>query len=180
MANHKSALKRIRRNEAVRLRNRYQHKTTRNAIKKLRNEEDKKKAEALLPSVVSMIDKLAKRNIIHSNKASNLKSKLMKQVALGRKAWLFVGNVAAGERSAMMMSLVSSAKRHDLDVTVYIKDVLDQLLAGSTDYHSLLPDIWKQSHPEAIRIYRQQERRDKADRKQVAAARRRLARGLAR
>ena len=81
MANHKSALKRIRRNEAVRLRNRYQHKTTRNAIKKLRNEEDKKKAEALLPSVVSMIDKLAKRHIIHSNKASNLKSKLMKQVA---------------------------------------------------------------------------------------------------
>ncbi len=81
MANHKSALKRIRRNEAVRLRNRYQHKTTRNAIKKLRNEEDKKKAEALLPSVVSMIDKLAKRNIIHSNKAANLKSKLMKQVA---------------------------------------------------------------------------------------------------
>lgn len=81
MANHKSALKRIRRNDAVRLRNRYQHKTTRNAIKKLRSETDKKKAEALLPGVVSMIDKLAKRNIIHSNKAANLKSKLMKQVA---------------------------------------------------------------------------------------------------
>lgn len=81
MANHKSALKRIRRNEAVRLRNRYQHKTTRNAIKKLRLETDKKKAEALLPSVVSMIDKLAKRNIIHANKAANLKSKLTKQVA---------------------------------------------------------------------------------------------------
>ena len=81
MANHKSALKRIRRNDAVRLRNRYQHKTTRNAIKKLRNETDKKKAQALLPTVVSMIDKLAKRNIIHSNKAANLKSKLMKQVA---------------------------------------------------------------------------------------------------
>ena len=81
MANHKSALKRIRRNEAVRLRNRYQHKTTRNAIKKLRNETDKKKAEALLPAVVSMIDKLAKRNIIHSNKASNLKSKLTRQVS---------------------------------------------------------------------------------------------------
>ncbi|MBT8210865.1 MAG: 30S ribosomal protein S20 [Eudoraea sp.] len=80
MANHKSALKRIRRNEAVRLRNRYQHKTTRNAIKKLRNETDKKKAEALLPAVVSMIDKLAKRNIIHGNKASNLKSKLTRQV----------------------------------------------------------------------------------------------------
>lgn len=81
MANHKSALKRIRRNESVRLRNRYQHKTTRNAIKKLRAETDKKSAEALLPSVVSMIDKLAKRNIIHSNKAANLKSKLTKQVA---------------------------------------------------------------------------------------------------
>jgi small subunit ribosomal protein S20 len=81
MANHKSALKRIRRNEAVRLRNRYQHKTTRNAIKKLRNEEDKQKAESLLPTIVGMIDKLAKRNIIHANKASNLKSKLMKQVA---------------------------------------------------------------------------------------------------
>lgn len=81
MANHKSALKRIRRNEAVRLRNRYQHKTTRNAIKRLRSEEDKKAAETLLPTVVSMIDRLAKRNIIHSNKASNLKSKLSKQVA---------------------------------------------------------------------------------------------------
>lgn len=81
MANHKSALKRIRRNETVRLRNRYQHKTTRNAIKKLRNETDKKKANELLPTVVSMIDKLAKRNIIHANKAANLKSKLMKQVA---------------------------------------------------------------------------------------------------
>lgn len=80
MANHKSALKRIRRNEVVRLRNRYQHKTTRNAIKKLRSETDKKKAEEMLPGVVSMIDKLAKRHIIHSNKAANLKSKLMKQV----------------------------------------------------------------------------------------------------
>jgi small subunit ribosomal protein S20 len=81
MANHKSALKRIRRNEAVRLRNRYQHKTTRNAIKKLRTETDKKKAEELLPSVISMIDKLSKRNIIHANKAANLKSKLTRQVA---------------------------------------------------------------------------------------------------
>ena len=81
MANHKSALKRIRRNDTVRLKNRYQHKTTRNAIKKLRSETDKKKAQALLPSVVSMIDKLAKRNIIHANKAANLKSKLTRQVA---------------------------------------------------------------------------------------------------
>lgn len=80
MANHKSSLKRIRRNESVRLRNRYQHKTTRNAIRKLRSEEKKKDAEALLPSVYSMIDRLAKRNIIHDNKAANLKSKLAKHV----------------------------------------------------------------------------------------------------
>ena len=81
MANHKSALKRIRINEVVRLRNRYQHKTTRNAIKKLRSETDQKKAQTLLPTVVSMIDKLAKRNIIHANKASNLKSKLTRHIA---------------------------------------------------------------------------------------------------
>ena len=81
MANHKSALKRIRRNEAVRLRNRYQHKTTRNAIKKLRGEEKKKDAEKLLPEVVGMIDRLAKRKIIHANKAANLKSKLTKHIA---------------------------------------------------------------------------------------------------
>lgn len=100
----------------------------------------------------------------------------MKQVALGRKAWLFVGNVEAGERSAQMMTLVSSAKRHDLDVGAYLKDVLDQLLAGSIDYPSLLPDKWKQHHPEAIRQHREEERRDKADRKRYQAAKRRLAR----
>ncbi len=97
----------------------------------------------------------------------------MKQVALGRKAWLFVSNVASGERSAKMMSLVSSARRHDLDSRAYIEDVLRQLLEGCTDYERLLPDVWKQSHPEAIRVYRQEERRDKADRKQYNAARRR-------
>ena len=81
MANHKSALKRIRSNEAKRLLNKYQHKTTRNAIKKLRELEDKKEAEALFPSVVSMLDRLAKKNVIHTNKASNLKSSLAKHVA---------------------------------------------------------------------------------------------------
>mmetsp|Transcript_18354 Transcript_18354/g.59754 ORF Transcript_18354/g.59754 Transcript_18354/m.59754 type:complete len:84 (-) Transcript_18354:35-286(-) len=81
MANHKSALKRIRSNETKRLRNRYQHKTTRNAIKKLREVTDKKEAQALFSDVVSMIDKLAKRNIIHDNKAANLKSKLAKHVS---------------------------------------------------------------------------------------------------
>ena len=81
MANHKSSLKRIRSSETKRLRNRYQHRTTRNAIKKLRETTDKKEAEGLFPAVTSMIDKLAKRNIIHDNKAANLKSKLAKHVA---------------------------------------------------------------------------------------------------
>lgn len=80
MANHKSALKRIRRNEAARLRNRYQHKTARTAIKKLRNTTDANQAKQLLPGVVSLLDKLAKRNIIHKNKAGNLKSNLTKLV----------------------------------------------------------------------------------------------------
>ena len=81
MANHKSALKRIRSSEVRRVRNRYQHKSTRNAIKKLRETTKKKDAEKLFDSVVSMIDKLAKNNVIHSNKAANLKSGLAKHVA---------------------------------------------------------------------------------------------------
>ena len=80
MANHKSALKRIRSNEAKRLRNRYQHKTTRTFIKRLRNTNDKSEAQELLKKVISMLDKLAKKNIIHKNKAANNKSKLTKMV----------------------------------------------------------------------------------------------------
>jgi small subunit ribosomal protein S20 len=81
MANHKSELKRIRRNESVRLRNKLQHKATRNAIKKLKDLKTKKAAAKLFPAVVSMLDKLVKNNIIHSNKSANLKSKLSKHVA---------------------------------------------------------------------------------------------------
>jgi small subunit ribosomal protein S20 len=76
MANHKSAIKRIRSNDAKRLRNKYYHKTTRNAVRKLRALTSKKEASALLPKVVAMLDKLAKNNVIHKNKAANLKSGL--------------------------------------------------------------------------------------------------------
>jgi small subunit ribosomal protein S20 len=76
MANHKSAQKRIRSNESKKIRNKYQHKTTRNAVRKLRSLTDKSEAQTLFTSVSSMIDKLAKKNIIHANKASNLKSGL--------------------------------------------------------------------------------------------------------
>jgi len=81
MANHKSALKRIRSNEKKRVLNKYQHKTTRNAIKALRGAENKEEASTKLSQVISMIDKLAKKNINHDNKASNLKSKLTKHVS---------------------------------------------------------------------------------------------------
>ena len=81
MANHKSSIKRIRANEKKRLRNRYYHKTTRNAIKKLRLLTDKNEAVSMLPKEVSMIDRLAKKDVIHKNKAANLKSKLSKHVA---------------------------------------------------------------------------------------------------
>ena len=80
MANHKSALKRIRQSEKRRLRNRYYHKTARTALKVLRNEEDKKVATEQLPKVISLLDKLVKKNMIHKNKAANLKSKLTKHV----------------------------------------------------------------------------------------------------
>lgn len=81
MANHKSSLKRIRSNEVKRQRNKYQHKTTRNAVRDLRAMTVKADAEVKLKEVISMLDKIAKNNIIHKNKASNLKSKLTKHVA---------------------------------------------------------------------------------------------------
>ncbi|NMB37560.1 MAG: 30S ribosomal protein S20 [Bacteroidales bacterium] len=74
MANHASAEKRYRQSEKRRLHNRYYARTTRNAIKAIRNTTDKAAAEASLPKVFAMIDKLAKINVIHKNKAANLKS----------------------------------------------------------------------------------------------------------
>ena len=81
MAHHKSALKRIRQDAKIRLRNRYYKKSTRTAIAKLREMTDAKEATTFLPRVVSMIDKLSKRNTWHKNKASNLKSKLTRHVS---------------------------------------------------------------------------------------------------
>jgi small subunit ribosomal protein S20 len=80
MANHKSAEKRIRANETKRVRNSYQNKTTRTVIKKLKTTTKKDEALALLKEVTSMIDKLAKKNIIHWKKAANQKSNLTKHV----------------------------------------------------------------------------------------------------
>lgn len=80
MANHKSAEKRIRSNDAKRVRNRYQAKTTRNLLKELRSTKDKSKASAMLPELSAMLDRLAKKNVIHKNKAANLKSSIQMHV----------------------------------------------------------------------------------------------------
>lgn len=80
MANHKATKKDIRQSEKRRDRNRYYGKTTRNAMRKLLALTDKAVATEELPKVISMIDKLAKRNVIHKNKASNLKSGLVKRL----------------------------------------------------------------------------------------------------
>ena len=80
MANHKSAIKRIRQTQKKSVHNKYYHKTTRNAIRSLSVMTDVAAAAVQLPLVSSALDKLAKRNIIHKNKASNLKSSLTKYV----------------------------------------------------------------------------------------------------
>ena len=80
MAHHQSAKKRIRQTEVRRLHNKYYARSTRNAVRALRNLTNKSEAQELLPKVTAMLDKLAKKNIIHDNKAANLKSSLSKHV----------------------------------------------------------------------------------------------------
>jgi len=81
MANHRSAEKRIRSTKTKRTQNRYQGRTVRNAVKKLRETSEQETIVKDIPGVVSQIDKLAKKNVIHKNKAANLKSKLMRKVS---------------------------------------------------------------------------------------------------
>ncbi|TWU09981.1 Transposase IS66 family protein [Allorhodopirellula heiligendammensis] len=97
---------------------------------------------------------------------------LMKRVATGRKNWLFKGSLSAGERAANLMTIIGTAIRNDLDVHAYLDDVLRRALAGETDRSSRRPPAWRDSHPECIRDYRQDERRQAADRKRVRRARR--------
>ncbi len=104
---------------------------------------------------------------------NNETEQLMKQVAVGRKNWLFAGSIAGGERTAGFLTLTSSAIRNDLDVWLYVKDILDQLLAGCTDYEHLLPWNWAVDHPTAIRQYRVEERQNRNGRRDAKRAVRR-------
>ena len=108
--------------------------------------------------------------------ANNLAEQLMKKVALGRNNWLFIGEVDPGYRAADLFTVVSNAVRNALDVFLYVKDVLDRLLAGETDYEALRPDVWKRTHPQAVREYRAEERAARADAKKTRRARRRVSR----
>jgi transposase len=98
---------------------------------------------------------------------------LMREVAVGRKNWLFCGSISGGERTAGLLTLVSSAHRANVDVWSYVDDVLRQLLAGQTDYDPLLPWNWAAAHPESIRQFRDKERRAVKARKQAVRSHRR-------
>ena len=104
---------------------------------------------------------------------NNQVERLMKRIAIGRKNWLFIGSVRAGIRNAGLMSLVASAQRQEIDIGMYLESAITHLLRGTARPEELLPDRWKANHPEAVRTYREQERRDKADTATLSAAKRR-------
>jgi transposase len=100
----------------------------------------------------------------------------LRSLTIGRQNWLFVGSSRGGEVAAAMYSLVSSAARHHLDVWAYVDDCLRRLAGGSTDYESLLPDAWRATHPESIRVYRDAEKKSRRLTTQQRRVRRREAR----
>ena len=97
----------------------------------------------------------------------------LRQLTLGRKAWLFVGSAVAGNVAATMYTLVASASRHNLDQWAYLNDVLRRLAGGETDLDSMLPDRWAAAHPESIRTYRQAEQAARREQTKQRRARRR-------
>ena len=99
----------------------------------------------------------------------------LRRLTIGRKNWLFVGSHRGGEVAAAMYSLVSSAARHHLDVWAYVDDCLRRLAGGSTDYEALLPDVWRASHPESIREYRDAQQKSRRLTTQQRRTRRREA-----
>ena len=99
----------------------------------------------------------------------------LRRLTIGRKNWLFVGSSRGGEVAARMYSLVSSAARHNIDVWAYVDDCLRQLAGGSADYESLLPDVWRASHPKSIRQYRDAEKESRRLTTQQRRVRRREA-----
>lgn len=98
----------------------------------------------------------------------------LRRIAVGRKNWLFVGSREGGDRAAVILTVLASAHRHDLDVWAYLRDVLEQLAKGANDLESLLPDAWKAAHPQHVRTFREEEREHRADDRRYRAAKRRI------
>jgi len=91
-----------------------------------------------------------------------------------RKNWLFVGSERGGERTAIILTIVASAHRHDLDVWAYLHDVLERLAKGETNLEELLPDVWKTNHPQHVRDFRAEERQERADERRYQRAKKRI------
>jgi transposase len=100
----------------------------------------------------------------------------LRRVAVGRRSWLFVGSRNGGERTAVILSVIASAHRHDLDVWAYLRDVLERLAKGDCDLQQLLPDVWKANHPDQVRTFREEERQQRADDRRYRRAQRRIER----
>ncbi|MEM1228683.1 MAG: transposase [Planctomycetota bacterium] len=106
---------------------------------------------------------------IHNNDTENE----LRKLTIGRKNWMFFGSEAGGEVAARMYTVITSATRHQLDLWVYLDDVLRSLASGISDLERLLPDRWAADHPESIRTYRQQESLARAAKAKARRARRR-------
>jgi transposase len=98
----------------------------------------------------------------------------LRRVAIGRKNWLFVGSEEGGERTAIILTIVASAHRHDLDVWAYLRDVLERLAKGEDNLEELLPDVWKTTHPEHVRDFRTEERQERAEERRYQRAKKRI------
>jgi hypothetical protein len=107
---------------------------------------------------------------------NNEAERALRRIAVGRRNWLFVGSENGGERAAVILTVIASAHRHDLDVWAYLRDVLERLAKGDQNLEELLPDVWKANHPEHVRNFREEERQHRADDRRYHNAKRRIER----
>lgn len=105
---------------------------------------------------------------------NNEAERALRRIAVGRRNWLFVGSEQGGERTAIILTVVASAHRHDLDVWAYLRDVLQRLACGQENLEELLPDVWKAKHPEHVRNFRTEERQQRADQRRYRRAKSRI------
>ena len=107
---------------------------------------------------------------------NNEAERALRRIAVGRKNWLLVGSENGGERAAVILSVIASAHRHDLDIWAYLCDVLQRLAKGEKTLENFLPDVWKANHPEHVRDFCEEERLHRADDRRYRKAKRRIQR----